>query len=76
MIAVNGIYENGIVRLDKKIQAKKTVKVIVTFLDEELHNNSKRLTSKDFSFLQAREKSKRYKGSLSDAVIEDRKAEI
>lgn len=76
MIAVNGIYENGIVRLDRRIQAKKTITVIVTFLDEELTANANRLTTKDFSFLKSREKSKRFKGSLSDAVIEDRKAEL
>jgi hypothetical protein len=76
MIAVNGTYENGIIRIDRRIQAKKNVKVIVTFLDEELHNDSKRLKIKDFSFLKSREKSKRYKGSLSEAVIEDRKAEL
>jgi hypothetical protein len=76
MIAVNGIYENGIIRLDRQIQAKKSVKVIVTFLDEELQSDSKRLTVKDFSFFKSREKSKRYKGSLSDAVIEERKSEL
>ena len=76
MISVNGIYENGIVHLDRRIQAKKAIKVIVTFLDEELTANAKRLTTKDFSFLKSREKSKRFKGSLSDAVIEDRKAEL
>ena len=76
MIAVNGIYENGIVRLDRRIQAKKTIKVIVTFLDDELTTNINRLNTKDFSFQKSREKSKRFKGSLSDAVIEDRKAEL
>jgi predicted DNA-binding antitoxin AbrB/MazE fold protein len=76
MIAVNGVYENGVVRLDTKIKARKSSKVIVTFLDEEMQNKSKRLSTKDFSFLVSREKSKRYKGSLSDSVIEDRKAEL
>lgn len=76
MIAVNGIYENGIVRLERRIQAKKTIKVIVTFLDDELTTNVNRLNTKDFSFQKSREKSKRFKGSLSDAVIEDRQAEL
>jgi len=78
MISVNGIYENGVVRIDidKRIQAKKTIKVIVTFLDEEYHNDSKHLTTKDFSFSRSREKSKRYKGSISDAVVEDRRVEL
>ena len=76
MIAVNGIYENGIVRLDRQIRARRSVKVIVTFLDEDLQNDTKRLTIKDFSFLKSREKSKRYIGSLSDAVIDERKSEL
>ena len=75
MIAVNGIYENGLVKLDKQIRTKKNAKVIVTFLDEDIQNESKRLTSKDFSFLKSRDDSKRYKGCLSDVIIEDRKAE-
>ncbi len=70
MIAVNGIYENGVIKLDRRIQTQKAIKVIVTFLDEELTTKSKRLSPKDFSFLKSREKSKRFKGSLSDAVIE------
>jgi hypothetical protein len=74
MIAVNGTYENGIVRLDRQIRARKSVKVIVTFLDEDLQNDPKRLTLKDFSYLKSREKSKRFTGSLSDAVIEERKS--
>jgi hypothetical protein len=76
MIAVKGIYENGVVRLEKKILTKRSIKVIVTFLEEELSADTKRLSPKDFSFQKSREKSKRYKGSLSEAVIEDRKAEL
>jgi hypothetical protein len=76
MIAVNGIYENGIVRLDRRIRARRSVKVIVTFLDEDLQNNTKRLTVKDFSFLKSREESKRYTGSLSEAVMDERKSEL
>ncbi len=76
MIAVNGVYENGVVRLDRRIRAKKKMKVIVTFLDEEPSIEPKWLKIEDFSFLESREKSKRYTGSLSDAVIEDRKAEL
>jgi hypothetical protein len=76
MLAVNGIYENGIVRLEKQMQSQKTMRVIVTFLDDELTTKGTRLNVKDFSFLKSREKSKSFKGSLSDAVIEDRKAEL
>lgn len=76
MIRVNGVYENGIVRLDRKVRAKERMKVIVTFLDEEHTKEPKRLRNEDFSFLQAREKSKNCKSSIADAVIEDRKSEF
>jgi len=76
MIAVNGVYENGLIRLERRIQAKKTIKVIVTFLDEEINTESIRLKTTDFSFSKSRDKSKRYKGSLSDSIIDDRKAEL
>jgi hypothetical protein len=76
MIAVNGTYVNGVVTLEKNIRSKKSLKVIVTFLDDEILHDSKRLTSKDFSFKKSREKSKRFVGSLSDAVIDDRKSEL
>ena len=76
MIAVKGVYENGEIRLDKRIQTIKPIKVIVTFLDEELTNDSKRLITDDFTFLKSREISKRFKGSLSDTVIDERKEEL
>ena len=78
MISVNGIYENGVIHIDndKRIQEKKKIKVIVTFLDEEDHDDSRHLTTKDFSFSRSREKSKRYKGSISEAVVEDRRVEL
>lgn len=76
MITVNGVYENDIVRLDRRNRTKKKMKVIVTFLDEELSDEPKRLKIEDFSFLEAREKSKRFKGPIADAVIEYRKSEL
>jgi hypothetical protein len=76
MIAVNGTYQNGVITLEKKIRSKRSMKVIVTFLDEELQHDTKRLTSNDFSFKKAREKSQRFIGSLSEAIIDDRKSEL
>jgi uncharacterized membrane protein YukC len=75
MIAVNGTYQNGVITLEKKIRSKKSLKVIVTFLDEELHHETKRLTSNDFSFKKSREKSQKFIGSLSESVIDERKSE-
>jgi len=43
---------------------------------DEKSNNKKSLTLDDFSFRQAREKTQRYKGSISDAIIEERRNEL
>jgi hypothetical protein len=75
MFEVSGVYENGAIRLDKRIQSRKKMKVIVTFLEESGIIEEKRLKTDDFSFRSAREKTKRFKGSLSDSVLEDRMAE-
>lgn len=76
MITVSGVYENGVITLERKVRSKRSMKVIVTFLDEEIQHDPKRLTTLDFSFKQSREISKRYDDSLSDAVIDDRKSEL
>ena len=75
MISVKGIYKDGIVELEEPLELKSTSKVIVTFLEDETFASNKRLTAKDFSFARAREASKKYKGNLSDAVIEERTRE-
>jgi hypothetical protein len=69
MVQLSGTYENGHVTLDKPITVDKPVKVLVTFIDEDV-KEEKRLTFDDFSFAKSRELLKNLKGSLSDAVIE------
>ena len=73
MIALTGTYHNGRLELDEPIGTDKPAKVIVTFLEEELPLKPQRndLYSR-FSFEKARELLKDYKGSFSDAVIEER----
>lgn len=74
MIAVAGIYQNGQIKLEQEIPSQKPLKVIVTFLDEPANTPEKRgLQWSDFSFDKSREALKNYKGSLSDAVIEERR---
>lgn len=75
MLTVSGIYENGVIRLDKRILSMRKMKVIVTFLEESTLSDEMRLKTEDFSFRSSREKTKRFKGSLSDSIIEDRKDE-
>ena len=73
MIALTGTYHKGHLTLDKPIEAEKPLKVIVTFLEENIESKqeSNDLYSR-FSFKQARELLKDYKGSFSEAVIEER----
>jgi hypothetical protein len=76
MISLNGVYEDGVITLERKLEEKRAAKVIVTFLDDDVLESETKLTLNDFSFQNAREKSKRYKGNLSDAVLDERRDEV
>ena len=73
MIALTGTYHKGYIQLDEPIKTDKPIKVIVTFLEEtERLKPDNRNIREQFSFDKSRELLKDYKGSLSDAVIEER----
>ena len=80
MLALTGTYYNGNVILEEKIKSEKPLKIIVTFIEEDtLHytedkrKREKNLKVSDFSFLEAQDLLKNFKGSLSKTVIEERK---
>ena len=58
--------------------SEKPVKVIVTFLEEveEQERPERILTIADFSFLECQKILEHYKGSLSDALIEERRSAL
>ncbi|MDB5002198.1 MAG: hypothetical protein JWQ34_423 [Mucilaginibacter sp.] len=76
MVQLSGTYRNGNITLDEPINIDKSVKVIVTFMDIDADPKEKRLTFNDFSFAKSRELLKDVKGSLSDAVIEERRSAL
>jgi hypothetical protein len=76
MVQLSGTYNNGNITLDEPINIDKSVKVLVTFMDIDVESKEKRLTFDDFSFAKGREILKDLKGSLSDAVIEERRSAI
>lgn len=76
MIQVSGTYDNGNITLDQAITVNKPVKVIVSFAEDDVNVEKTRLTLNDFSFLRSRELLKNVQGSLSDAVIEERRSEL
>jgi len=76
MVAVVGTYQNGYVKLDKEYSSEKPVKVIVTFLEDVETSSEKGLALSDFSFAKSRKALSDYKGSFSDAVVEDRRNDL
>jgi hypothetical protein len=76
MLAVKGIYQNGYVKFEKDLTFKNPVKVIITFLEEIEPTSGKGLNLSDFSFSESKNLLKNFKGSFSDAVIEERRKEV
>ena len=75
-MAIVGTYQNGYVKLDKDFVTKEPVKVIVTFLEEVKGISEKALSLSDFSFSESQANLENYKGSLSEAVVEERRGEL
>ncbi len=76
MVAVVGTYQNGYVKLDKDYPSNNPVKVIVTFLEDIQTPSEKGLLLSDFSFAKSQKNLENFKGSFSDAVIEERRLEL
>ncbi|MEQ8222313.1 MAG: hypothetical protein ABRQ37_08440 [Candidatus Eremiobacterota bacterium] len=77
MLSIEGIYKNGEVFLEEKPEISRPVKVIVTFLENPGKNSeADKLDLNSFSFNECRDILKDYRGSLSDAVIEERRESL
>lgn len=76
MLAVKGIYKDGMVIFREKIKTEKPVNVIVTFLEEVKVPVEEKLDMSKFSFKKARKLLETYKGSLSEAIIEERRSAV
>lgn len=75
MDAVVGTYQNGYIKLDKEYSSNNPVKVIVIFLEDIQIQSEKKISLSDFSFAKSQKNLENYKGSFSDAVIEERRLE-
>ena len=76
MIAVVGTYQNGYVKLDRDYSSDNPVRVIITFLEDVETPSEKGLLLSDFSFAKSQKNLENFKGSFSDAVIEERRLEL
>jgi hypothetical protein len=74
MIALSGIYQDGVVLFDEKISIKRPMKVIITFLEDIDNDENAELKFSDFSFTKSRKILENYKGSFSHSVIEERRS--
>lgn len=74
MLTLKGTYQKGSVTLEKKIITDKKLKVLITFLDD-IETKPPSVPKRRFSFHKSRELLKDYSGSLSDALIEERRSE-
>lgn len=77
MLTVTGVYKNGQIILDEQIETKEPVKVIITFLEEVLPASPKsKVDFSRFSFKKSKAELRNLKSSLSDAIIEERRAAL
>jgi uncharacterized protein YktA (UPF0223 family) len=76
MVAVVGTYQNGYVKLDKDYSSDNPIKVIVTFLEDVQTHSEKGISLSDFSFAKSQKNLENFKGSFSEAVIEERRLEL
>ena len=74
MLSVRGVYENGEIKFSEKVSITRETPVIVTFLEDLDKEETKKMNLNDFSFNRSKEILKDYKGSLSDALIEERRS--
>ncbi len=72
LLAIKGTYQNGLVILDEQIATQKPVAVIVTFLEEQAVESTIKLFS-SFNFKKSQLLSSNLKGSLTDALVEERR---
>ncbi len=76
MLSVKGTYKDGRVIIREEIKTEKPVDVIVTFLEEVKAPAAEKLDLDKFSFKKAKKLLESYKGSLSEAIIEERRSAV
>ncbi|MBF0546570.1 MAG: hypothetical protein HQM08_19140 [Candidatus Riflebacteria bacterium] len=76
MLTVKGIYKKGEVILLNNVEFDKQMDVLITFLDDLEKTPEEKLKAENFSFSKSRQLLAKYKGSLSQAIIEERRRQI
>lgn len=76
MLSVKGIFKDGKVIIQEAVKTENEVNVIVTFLEDVKATVVRKLDIEKFSFKKSKDILRNYKGSLSDAIIEERRSTV
>ena len=76
MLTVKGVYDKGKIKLDQDVKFNKVVNVLITFLEDSDIQDKIPSRKNTFSFKKSKELLKNYKGSLSQAVVEERRSHV
>ncbi len=73
MLTVKGVYDQGKIKLSQDVKFKKVTNVLITFPEDSDTEEIAPLKKATYSFKKSRQLLKDYKGSLSQAVVEERR---
>jgi len=76
MLTVKGVYDQGKIKLNQDVKFKKVINVLITFLEDSDVQDKMSPIKNTFSFKKSKELLKNYKGSLSQAVVEERRSHV
>lgn len=76
MLTVKGIYDHGRIKMIQDVKFDKTINVLITFLEDFEIQNVIQKREKSFSFKKSKKLLKNYKGSLSQAVLDERRSQL
>ncbi len=76
MVAILGTYEDGRGTFEQEVNVPNKGRVILTFLEDVEPHSKKALKLSNFSFAKTRALLKDFKGSLSEAVVEERRCVV
>jgi len=76
MLTIKGVYDQGRIKLNQDVKFKKVINVLITFLEDADIQDQIPSRKNNFSFKKSKELLKNYKGSLSQAVLEERRIDV
>jgi len=76
MLTVKGVYEHGRIKMIQDIKFNKTINVLITFLEDFEIQNVPPKKEKSFSFKKSKRLLKNFNGSLSKAVLDERRSQL